>query len=222
MKPVAALVGDSYHKAGLMSAALTTAADGLALEVFTDPAALPWDALNRYACLVIAREGRLDPAKPEVVWFTDRHQAAIADFVSGGGGFAAVHSGLANYGSQGRYAGMVRGVFLFHPPEHPRFQLRPTGERHPVTEGVRAAPGSPVMEIQDEMYFVRVDSGRTTRLLEAYHPDYGSSTAAWAHQEGRGRVFCLTPGHRQEVLESEGWRKLAGAGIRWACGEMGA
>jgi type 1 glutamine amidotransferase len=72
------------------------------------------------------------------------------------------------------------------------------------------------MEIEDEMYFVRVDSSRTTVLLESSSPDHGSSCAAWAHELGRGRVFCFTPGHRPEVLAATGYRQILSQGLRWA------
>ncbi len=214
---IAALLGDYYHKADIMQAALTAAAEGYELEAFTQPEALPWEGLGQYTCLIIAREGRLDPAKPEVVWFTDRHMKVISDFVTAGGGLVVVHAGLASYGFEGTYGSLVRGSFQFHPNEHPRFSLRATGARHPMM-AEEAPAGSALMELQDEMYFVRIDSGRTTPLLEAFSPDYGSSTAAWAHQAGRGRVFCFTPGHRVEVLEDPAWRRFAAAGIRWAAG----
>jgi type 1 glutamine amidotransferase len=58
------------------------------------------------------------------------------------------------------------------------------------------------------MYFVKVDASETTRLLEVMSPDYGRSSAAWAHSMGTGRVFCFTPGHRNEVLEDPGYRRL--------------
>ena len=68
------------------------------------------------------------------------------------------------------------------------------------------------------MYFVRVDSTETTILLESFSPDYGSSAAAWAHTADKGRVFCFTPGHREEVLSNPAYRAVLTRGLRWAAG----
>jgi type 1 glutamine amidotransferase len=212
-KRIAALIGDFYHKAELMRDALSSAAKGREIDAFTNPADFPWDALGGYGCVVVSKEGRINPQESTAVWFSDAHHEALARFVSSGGGLVVLHSGLASYGMEGRYGAVVRGAFQFHPQEHPLFRVRSTGVRHPVMEGFQE------MELQDEMYFVRIDSARTTRLLETYSPDYGSSTAAWAHQEGEGRVFCFTPGHTAEVLADPGWQGFVGKGIRWVFGE---
>jgi type 1 glutamine amidotransferase len=52
------------------------------------------------------------------------------------------------------------------------------------------------------------------KLLELSQADYGAC-AAWAHEAGKGRVFCFTPGHTDEVLNDPGY---LGSGARpaWA------
>ena len=121
--------------------------------------------------------------------------------------------GLASYGHDGEYGRTVHGSFVNHPVEHPEFLVRLTRAAHEITRNVRE------FSIRDEMYFVRVDSAQTTVLMESYSPDYGSSAAAWAHQAGRGRVFCFTPGHRDEVLSDPAYRTVLGRGLRWAAGK---
>jgi hypothetical protein len=207
-----ALVGDAYHAPDLMKAALARVADALrlGLEVFTDPGALPWDALARYRGLVMAKENRVAPTGSTAVWATPRHESAVADFAAAGGAVVALHNGLSSYDEAGAYFATVRGSFQFHPRAHPRFLLRATADGHPAAAGFRP------FELTDEMYFVHVDSARTTKLLELFHPDYGSSCAAWAHEAGRGRVFCFTPGHTEEVLNDPGYRTALETGLRWA------
>jgi len=209
---IAALVGDYYHKPESMVTALTSAAGAARLDSYTDPALLPWDDLHRYSTLIIAREARLAPAESAAVWIDERLEHAIQTFVEAGGGLVALHAGLASYGRGGPYFKTVRGGFLFHPEEHPRFSLRRSEESHPILEGFRQ------FEIQDEMYFVRVDSARTTRLLETASADFGSSAAAWAHASGAGRVFCFTPGHRAEVLSHPAYLGFLEKGVLWASG----
>lgn len=213
---IAALVGDFYHEPAPMRAALEAAAKGLSssIDFFTDPTTGPWDRLPQYSLLVMAREGRIAPRESHAVWNKESHERAIADFVAAGGGLVGLHAGLANYGHRGIYGQTLHGSFINHPEEHPEFQMRSLGAAHVLLEGFRDFP------LRDEMYFVRVDSAQTTRLLEVAAPDYGSSTAAWAHARGKGRVFCFTPGHRNEVLADPAYLRFLARGIQWALGRL--
>ena len=211
-KRIAALVGDFYHDPEPMIRALGAAVDAslFVLEPYTDPERLPWDSLRAFAGLIIAREARVAPESSKEAWSTDERERAIAGYVESGGALAALHAGLASYGLSGPYGRIVRGTFLFHPPEHPEYSLRPAGAEHPALAGFRG------LTLMDEMYFVRIDSRRTVKLLEAASADYGTSAAAWAHAAGRGRVFCLTPGHDAGVLMNADYIGLVRAGLRWA------
>jgi type 1 glutamine amidotransferase len=213
---IAALVGDFYHDPGPQRAALEGAAkgQGSSIDFFTDPAAGPWDRLSRYSLLVIAREGRIAPLESKAVWNTESHERSIADFVAAGGGLVGLHAGLASYEHKGIYGQTLHGSFMLHPEEHPEFQVRRLDAPHVLLEGFRG------FSLRDEMYFVRVDSAQTTRLLEVDAPDYGRSTAAWAHTCGKGRVFCFTPGHRNEVLADPAYLRFLAHGIQWAQGRL--
>jgi len=167
-------------------------------------------AQHRIAALVMAKENRVTPAESNAVWATGRHETAIAEFAAPGGAVIGLHNGLASFDMEGAHCQTVRGGFQYHPKEHPRFQVRALPVDHPILAGFKG------FELKDEMYFVRVDSVRTTRLLELAHADYGTSCAAWAHEVGKGRVFCFTPGHTAEVLNDPGYRALLDRGLRWA------
>ena len=218
-RQIAALVGDYYHKPEPMQDTLQETADrmGVPLRIFTEPSQLPWDSLGDLGGLVIVKENRVTPAESNAVWATAQHEAAIAAYAAAGGAVIGLHNGLASYDTDGAYFQTVRGGFQYHPKEHPRFQVR-------AIAGTAADGGHPLLtgfspfELKDEMYFVRVDSARTTRLLELANPDYGTSCAAWAHTVGAGRVFCFTPGHTAEVLGSPGYRRFLERGLRWALG----
>jgi len=211
---IAAVLGDYYHKPDAHRAALEAVAEdcGAGLDVFLDPRAVPWDALVRWTMLVMAREGRIAPAESKAVWFTPADQDAIAAFVHAGGALVVLHAGLASYGHDGPCGRTAHGSFINHPAEQPEFLVRQTRAAHEITRDVRD------FSIRDEMYFVRVDSAETTVLMESFSPDYGSSAAAWAHQAGRGRVFCFTPGHRDEVVSDPAYRAVLSRGILWAAG----
>ncbi len=212
---IAALIGDFYHEAAPMRAALETAAQGKdsSIDFFTDPTALPWDRLSQYSLLVMARESRMAPLESKAVWNAESHERAIADFVAAGGGLVGLHAGLA-YTHKGIYGQTLHGSFGYHPEEHPQFQVRPLDAHHVLLEGFGE------FSLRDEMYFVHVDSTQTTRLLEVASPDYGSSTAAWAHACGKGRVFCFTPGHRNEVLSDPAYLRFLARGIQWVSGRL--
>ncbi len=209
---VVALVGDFYHKSEPMQDTLRHAADliGVELKVFTEPAPLPWDSLRDFRGLIMVKENRVAPAESNAVWATAKHEAVIAQFAAQGGAVIGLHNGLSSYDAEGAYYQTVRGGFQYHPKEHPRFQVRALAGDHPLLAGFTG------FELKDEMYFVRVDSSRTTRLLELSHPDYGTSCAAWAHMVGTGRVFCFTPGHTTEVLNNPGYQRFLQLGLRWA------
>ena len=209
---IAALVGDFYHSPDSMRDTLQGAAAraGFGLAVYADPGQLPWDSLADFDGLVMAKENRIEPVKSNAVWATPKHESAIAAFVTGGGALIGLHSGLASFDEQGPYVRTLCGGFGYHPKEHPRFQVRALPVDHPILTGFRA------FELEDEMYFVHVLSSRTTRLLEVVHPDYGTSCAAWAHEAGRGRVFCFTPGHTTGVLKDPGYTGFLDRGLHWA------
>ncbi|MCX7028845.1 MAG: ThuA domain-containing protein [Spirochaetes bacterium] len=207
---IAALIGDDYHEPGHMRAALEAAAGAdVRIDFFTDPLAVPWGKLSDYGVLVMAREGRMAPRESKALWNTERHEQAIAAFVRAGGSLVGLHAGLASYAHAGPYGSTLHGTFFSHPEQHPEFRVRSTGAAHVLLEGFSE------VSFRDEMYFMRVDSADTTRLLESSAPDYGSSTAAWAHECGAGRVFCFTPGHRREVLEDPSYRRFLAKGIQW-------
>jgi type 1 glutamine amidotransferase len=211
-RKLASLVGDFYHVPDGMRDTLRQAAARISfdVDVFTDPSALPWNALGDYRGLVMVKENRIAPAESNAVWATPKHEAAIADFAAAGGAVIGLHNGLSSFDPEGPYFQTVRGGFQYHPKEHPRFQVRALPVDHPVLAGFKG------FELKDEMYFVRVLSSQTTRLLQLAHADYGTSCAAWAHDVGKGRVFCFTPGHTAEVLNDTAYRALLDRGLRWA------
>lgn len=227
-RQIAALVGDYYHKPEPMRDTLQETADrmGVPLKVFTEPSQLPWDSLGDFSGLVMVKEDRVTPAESNAVWATAQHEAAIAAYAAAGGAVIGLHNGLASYDMDGAYYQTVRGGFQYHPKEHPRFQVRAlAGSTSPESASTASHPllsGFTPFDLKDEMYFVRVDSARTTRLLELANPDYGTSCAAWAHTVGAGRVFCFTPGHTAEVLNDPGYRRFLERGMRWALGLQGS
>jgi hypothetical protein len=210
----ACLVGDYYHAPAAIEAFLESAFRplGIAGSFFRDQRAFPWAGLGDYDLAVVAKEARARPEGSEELWSGEGNEGELAAYVEGGGKLLVLHNGLASYDPGGTYTRLVRGRFLFHPSEHPRFQVR-------CPAGSRVLGGLELFEIEDEMYFVCVDSAKTELLLETYSPDYGSSAAAWRHRAGAGRVFCFTPGHAAAVLADPAYRSVVLGGLEWLMGE---
>ncbi len=211
---IAAVLGDDYHDPAAQTAVLRETAReiGASIDTFLDPLGVPWESLSQWSMIIMAREGRKLPKTSKDVWFTPAHEHQLSAYVHAGGSLAALHAGIASYGHTGEYGRLIHGSFEHHPVEHPEFQLLRSRISHEITEGVEE------FSIRDEMYFVRVDSKETSVLMKTYAADYGSSAALWAHQAGQGRVFCFTPGHREEVFSSPGYRSVLARGLRWLAG----
>jgi len=207
---VACLIGDYYHvpapvESMLRSSLAVVGAEGA---FFSDPETFPWRGLGAYDLVIIAKDARAKPDVSEARWSGEANEGPLAAYVKGGGRLFALHNGLACYDPSGTFSRLVRGRFLFHPPEHPRFVVRSVDEKLPFN-------GQPPFEIVDEMYFVYIDSAKTEVLLQTYSPDYGSSAAAWRHHDGKGGVFCFTPGHNERVLANPAYHKIVIGGLQW-------
>jgi type 1 glutamine amidotransferase len=213
MLRAACLVGDQYHEPTAIEGPLRAVFDarGVAGSFFEEPASFPWTGLGDYDLVTVAKEGRARPKVSEERWSRAADEEALASYVEAGGRLLVLHNGLASYDPEGAYARLARGRFLFHPVEHPRFQIRV------VAEG-SALDGSEFFEIEDEMYFVYVDSALTEVVLRSFSADYGSSAAAWRHRVGAGRVFCLTPGHGAAVLADPSYRAVLQGALTWLFG----
>jgi len=206
----ACLVGDYYHEPAAIEAMLRPVLDerGIAGTFFREPADFPWAGLGGYDLAVVAKDARARPEASEERWSGEARENALEDYVEKGGMLLVLHNGLACYDPEGAYTRLVRGRFLFHPAEHPKFQIR-GAEEGPAPERLS------FFEIEDEMYFVQVDSASTEVLLRTYSPDYGSSAAAWRHRRGKGGVFCFTPGHTAAVQSDPAYRRVVLGGLKW-------
>jgi type 1 glutamine amidotransferase len=204
------LVGDYYHEPAAIEAMLrlVLVERGIVGTFFREPAAFPWAGLGGYDLAVVAKDARAKPEASEERWSVEAYENALDGYVEKGGKLLVLHNGLACYDPEGTYSRLVRGRFLFHPAEHPKFHIRGAEER-PAPE--RAS----FFEIEDEMYFVQVDSANTEVFLRTYSPDYGSSAAAWRHRRGKGGVFCFTPGHTVAVLSDPAYRRVVLGGLEW-------
>ena len=200
--------GDFYHKEEAQHTFFSAAAPGVNWQSVT-PLAFDWDQLDHYELVVMAAENRLDPPRSDASWMSAAHENRLVDWVEKGGNLLAFHSGLASYPEGGAYAALAGGSFQFHPVEHPRFRFVPEQIQHPLLAGVEA------FELTDEQYFVRRPASGSLLLGKLESADYGTYSAFWCAERGKGRIVGLTPGHTPASLTNPGLIRLASHSISW-------
>lgn len=197
MKNVIALVGDYWHAGEMIREALEKAAEaagGIALS-FVEHGELADRLKEKPDAVVLFKQNPLNaPKEPLNPWMSPEIEAAIVDYVKGGGRWLAWHTGLAGYDKDSKYVEMLRGRFLHHP------------KMNDITY-TRASDGAELMTLFDEHYFVEVDESQTEVFLRSRSVD-GESLAGWAHEYGEGKVCCLTPAHAREALLDEKFQAL--------------
>lgn len=191
---VLVLCDDYWHPARTPRAGLAPLAqEGFALDFIEN--AKEWSSalMASYPVVLFAKSNNVTAAD-QTAWMTDEAQQAFVDYVAGGGGLLAVHSGTASYQEALALRRLLGGVFNRHPKQCP-VTVEPLAG-HPLTAGVTA------FTVQDEHYFMDMDDPGVDLFLTA-SSEHGVQPAGWTRTEGKGRVAVLTPGHNVEVwLES--------------------
>ncbi|MCT4357103.1 ThuA domain-containing protein [Streptomyces sp. Je 1-79] len=183
---------------------------GYGAEVTEDPAAFTPERLRRCAAVVfLSTTGSVLSASG---------RAAFEAYVTGGGGFLAIHA-AANAESDWPFYGELLGTrFDGHPeiqpgvvcvdaPDHPGTAALParwswTDEWYNFTSNPRDQ-GVRVLARADESTY----RGGT---LGADHP------LVWCRGTGAGRVFFTALGHAEEAYEDETFRAHLAGALRWA------
>jgi type 1 glutamine amidotransferase len=146
-------------------------------------------------------------------------QAALADFVSSGGGFMGVHAAATTEYSWPYFGDLIGARFLQHPVVQPAL-VRVADAHHPATRHL--APEWPRV---DEWYCFRENPRPHARvLLTVDESSYDGATMgedhpiAWCHQRLGGRVFYTAMGHTVESYAEPAFRDHLLGGIRYAIG----
>jgi hypothetical protein len=139
---IAALIGDFHHEPGPMRAAREAAAGSDArIDFFNDPLAAPWEHLHDCGVLVVAREGRVAPRESKTLWFTERHERAIAAFVrvDSADTTRLLESSAPDYGSSttARAHACVAGRVFCFTPGHRAEVLADPAYRRFLTNGIQ-------------------------------------------------------------------------------------
>jgi len=160
-----------------------------------------WDMKTDKSMLTLSRAEKapdlailLSAAIPPEETLSDDDQVALCRMAENGMGLLYIHAGLTRIQLGTHMFGLSHARFIMHPQgEPPVYNCRMTGISHPIMDGI--AP----FEAADEHYFCYVDTENTQPFLVS-RSEHGTEIGGWAHEFGKGRVCCLTPGHTVEMI----------------------
>jgi uncharacterized protein len=142
-------------------------------------------------------------------------RAALADFVSGGGGMVAVHTAPICFDDWPEWGDIVGGSWAWGVSSHPPYgpvEADVIGE-HPVTAGL---PHTIVLH--DEVYGdLDVRPGVEVLATARRSVDDDDQPIVWAHRFGRGRVVFDGFGHDAESIRHLHNGRMLRQAIAWVC-----
>jgi uncharacterized protein len=164
---------------------------------------------------------------------------ALINEIESGKGFSAMHSGGDTYHRFSRYVSMLGGVFDGHPWTE-KVTMRVEDTSHPAA----AVWNGKTFEIDDEIYqykeYNRADKhvlisldpsnesrpkkknkeGQQQSFFERGKRADGDYAVSWIRQQGKGRVFYTSLGHREQVWTNPVYQDHIVAGIKWSLGML--
>lgn len=145
-------------------------------------------------------------------------RGAFLDWIRAGHAFVGLHSATDTFPGFPPYIEMIGGQFESHPPEHLTVECIVEDTAHPATSFL-----GKTFKAHDEIYVLKnFNRARVHTLISLdRHPGTGAPgyfPLAWNRMYGKGRVFYTALGHREDVLESEWYKRHLRGGIRWTLG----
>ena len=155
---------------------------------------------------------------------------AFLGFIRDGGAFIGIHAATDTFrkGAFPGYSEMIGGEFEGHGPQK-SVNIRIDDGKHPATRDMkdsalknRSRDQPPnTLTVYDEIYRINNFDRSRVRLLLSLdrHPDTdapGLFPLAWCRDYGKGKVFYTALGHRDDVLESDWFRRHLAGGMLWA------
>jgi len=142
---------------------------------------------------------------------TPEQEKGLSDFVTGGGGFAGIHSASDSFKNSDRYWEMVGGRFAGH--GHGTFMVHVYDRGHPITRGLED------FEIVDETYRHHYHSNAQMRSLIRMNRGEERQSMGWVvSQYGKGRLFYTGLGHGREAWANPHFQRLVVRAMYWAAG----
>jgi type 1 glutamine amidotransferase len=161
------------------------------------------------------------PSGAAASWVTEAFGEAVEEFVAAGGSLLSLHNNLSVSTYSTAYRRVTRGVYDGHPPER-NWTVRVVAPGHELTEGVSD------FVLTDEQHFPIYDGDPGDVLLMGentdgcmFNSDSGTvqaattSTVAWAHTHGAGKVVVSTIGHNLDALWKPSAFRFQLNALRW-------
>ena len=203
---VLVIADDYWHPAKVAWVGLQPlAARGYALLWIEDAADWSVGQMAEYPVVLFAKSNNITAANRDP-WVTPAVEQAFANYVRGGGGLLAVHSGTASYQDKPVLRALLGGVFAHHPPQCP-VTVQPR-LAHPLTVG------SAAFTLPDEHYHMELDDPQADVFMTT-RSEHGTQPGGWTRSEGAGRVCVLTPGHNAPVWLHPSFQALLENTLHW-------
>ena len=138
---------------------------------------------------------------------TDPQKNGLLNWITGGKGFAGIHSATASFRECPEYRCMLGGHFVTHPQPRP-YQVSIVDPDHPITNDM--------MEffVTDEMYLTDYDPRVNVLAWSLWKGE--RVPVVWTKPWGDGRVFYLALGHDVDACRDENFKTLLSRGSLWA------
>jgi len=162
-----------------------------------------------------------------------RLKASLVEFVHGGKGLAGIHAATDCFYKWPAYTAMIGGLFGGHPwHSNDTVGIKIDDPASPVA----AAFDGKNFTITDEIYQFRIPFVRENLhillSIDPAHTDMtkkgivkrpeGEFAVSWIKNEGAGRVFYCSIGHREDIYYNATMLKYYLAGIQFAMGDLKA
>lgn len=229
------------YAAGFRHGSIMTGAEAVALmgretgafsaEITNNPEVFAKDSLSKYDAILLSNTTGdwLKPKGKDVDAETiAARRAAVMDFVNGGKGLVGWHSASDSQYQWEAFGKMIGGYFDGH-PWHQKITVALEEPKHPLL----ASFGGKGFEITDEIYQFKAPYSRDNlRILlkvdnDSIDANRGKRSdkdfaIAWIRNQGKGRVFYSSLGHREEIFRNLAVMQFYLDGIQFACGDLEA
>ncbi|MBP3704460.1 MAG: ThuA domain-containing protein [Clostridia bacterium] len=172
--------------------------------------------LAQYRMVICCKSNNVTAAN-NAPWFepgvTEVCPKEFEEYIRVGGGFLAVHSGLAYTRERNsEYVDLAGSIFHGHPPRC-TVNLHVTKPEHPVVEGIGD------FTVRDEHYNMEMVCTDADIFMESTSEKGGTQPTGYTREMGKGRFCALTPGHTMDVWENKQFQKLFTNAMEWCLQE---
>lgn len=165
---------------------------------------------------------------------------ALLDYVASGKGFIGTHSATDTFHTNNEakkgpdryrnfgpladaYVRMIGGEFIKHGAQQ-KARMRCVDPKFPGLEKYAAGfdlneEWYSLKDFSENLHVLLVQETDTMKGIEYQRPSF---PATWAREDGKGRVFYTSMGHREDVWTSEIFQDVLTGGVRWALGDAKA